>query len=190
MDKNLESILNVTNEILDSIDLESYRGMSATMGSPKDFFYMKSGQEHYRLLAYISTLFNGETLLDIGTYQGSSSIALGHNDNNKVVSFDIQAQPEIDLISKKNIEYRLCNALECLEIIEKSKAIMLDTYHDGTYENEFYSQLNSMNYKGILLLDDIFLNDPMKNFWNSIDREKYNITNIGHYTGTGLVYFK
>jgi hypothetical protein len=29
----------------------------------------------------------------------------------------------------------------------------------------------------------------MERFWNSITIEKYDITNIGHSTGTGVVYF-
>lgn len=30
----------------------------------------------------------------------------------------------------------------------------------------------------------------MKKFWNSITEEKYDITNVGAWSGTGLVYFK
>jgi hypothetical protein len=50
--------------------------------------------------------------------------------------------------------------------------------------------LISINYKGYLLLDDIHLNFEMERFWGSITKEKYDITNIGHITGTGVVYFK
>jgi hypothetical protein len=40
------------------------------------------------------------------------------------------------------------------------------------------------------MLDDIHLNDDMKLFWNNITEEKYDLTSIGHWSGTGLVVFK
>ena len=43
------------------------------------------------------------------------------------------------------------------------------------------------NWHGKLLLDDINLNQEMKNFWNGISHEKYDLTDIGHWSGTGLV---
>jgi hypothetical protein len=66
----------------------------------------------------------------------------------------------------------------------------MDTDHDGNFENQFYNYLQFINYKGYLLLDDIYLNKPMINFWNSIKLEKHDISNIGHTTGTGVVFFK
>jgi hypothetical protein len=30
----------------------------------------------------------------------------------------------------------------------------------------------------------------MKNFWDRIEEKKYDITNIGHWSGTGLVIFE
>ena len=74
-------------------------------------------------------------------------------------------------------------------IILESKIIVLDTYHTGTFEKTFYDYLKEINYKGILLLDDIKLNNEMVEFWNLITEEKDDITHIGHITGTGIVYF-
>ena len=71
-----------------------------------------------------------------------------------------------------------------------SKYIMLDTFHDASFEKEFLNHLIKLNYKGFLLLDDIYLNDEMKIFWSSMKLEKYDISKIGHVTGTGLVSFK
>ena len=47
----------------------------------------------------------------------------------------------------------------------------------------------NIKYKGYLMLDDIYYNDAMRNFWSSIVEEKYDISNIGHHSGTGLVIF-
>jgi hypothetical protein len=45
------------------------------------------------------------------------------------------------------------------------------------------------NFKGRLFLDDIHLNPAMKCFWNSISETKADITDIGHWSGSGLVDF-
>jgi len=91
-----------------------------------------------------------------------------------------------------NTEFIIDNVLneKYKDAILGSKYIMLDTYHDGTFETEFYNYLVSIGYTGYLLLDDIHLNFEMERFWGSITKEKYDITNIGHATGTGVVYFK
>ena len=91
--KNIISkILEITNDQLDSIDLSAYKKLTNSIDTPKEWFYLESGREHYRLIAYISTLFQESQLLDIGTYQGSSSIAMSYNSNNSVISFDVNPQ--------------------------------------------------------------------------------------------------
>lgn len=43
------------------------------------------------------------------------------------------------------------------------------------------------NYKGLVVWDDIFLNQDMIDIWNSIPNdEKVDITKYGHFSGTGL----
>ena len=57
-------------------------------------------------------------------------------------------------------------------------------------DEDSYQHLKKINWEGYLVLDDIHLNDPMKEFWNQIDNEKYDITPMGHWSGTGLVIFR
>lgn len=190
MEKILSEILKVGKDQLDSIDLNDYRKITDSINTPKEWFYMQSGVEHYRLLAFISGLFENESLLDIGTYQGSSSIAMSYNPKNSITSFDVNHQPEISKIKIPNINYKIGNVLEFTDLIIKSPFILLDTYHDGSFEAEFMEEMIKINYRGIVLFDDIHLSGPMETFWNSIDSEKYDLTSKGHYTGTGLVYFK
>ena len=69
--------------------------------------------------------------------------------------------------------------------------IFLDTDHDGIFENPFYDYLCNINWKGILLLDDIHSSSKqMDDFWERIKKEKHDISSLGHWSGTGLVYFK
>lgn len=155
------------------------------------YFLGNAGQEHYKLLAYFSTLFNEQTLLDIGTYKGCSALALAFNEKNNVKSFDLGNYRRINN-EPNNIEFILDDFTneKYKKLVLDSPFIMLDTDHDGTFEHIAYKYLKDINWTGYLLLDDIHLNDPMKEFWNSIDNEKHDVTVVGHWSGTGLVIFE
>jgi hypothetical protein len=186
----IESILSTTKEELDSMDLSYYESMSNNIGVPVNWYFGKAGEEHYRLLMKISTLFNGATLFDIGTYQGSSAIALAHNDKNFVMSYDVKQDPLVSNIKKANLNFQFNDVLSTnMEALKHAPFVMLDTYHDGSYENRFYFMLKQNDFRGILLLDDIYLNDAMRNFWDSISETKHDISHIGHHSGTGIVDF-
>lgn len=185
-------ILSVKNSELNSLDsqfINKYYDKLKNIDLDHDpyYFHGESGKEHYRLLMYISTLLNDNIIFDIGTNKCMSAIALSYNPLNKVKSFDIiKLLPENPII--ENIEYILGDSTKDLDLI-KSPIIFLDVDHDGTYEDIFYNHLKNINWKGILILDDIHLNDPMRIFWENIIEEKYDITKIGHWSGTGLVIF-
>ena len=182
--------LSITNEQLDNIDLFPY-SQRINSSEYQGYFMSKSGQEHYRLLAHISQTDDLVDILDVGTLKGCSALAFSVNSKNKVRSFNVGNEFDLNY-TPLNAEFIIDNVLngDYNSVILDSKYIMLDTYHDGTFEKEFYDHLVSINYKGYLLLDDIHLNFEMERFWGSITKEKYDITNIGHSTGTGVVYFK
>jgi hypothetical protein len=181
--------LSITNEQLDNIDLFPY-SQRINSSEYQGYFMSKSGQEHYRLLAHISQNDDLVDILDVGTLKGCSALAFSVNSKNKVRSFNVGNEFDLNY-TPLNAEFIIDNVLNgnYNSVILGSKYIMLDTYHDGTFEKEFYDYLISINYKGYLLLDDIHLNFEMERFWGSITKEKYDITNIGHVTGTGVVYF-
>lgn len=193
MKSKIQKILSVTNEYLDSIDFNKYSDLIQV--NNEYYWYMKSrsGKEHYRLLSYISSLFHNETLLDIGTNRGFSAIALADNKSNKVISYDIEQYDTIPKIKSSNlysnIEFKLGNFLE-MEDLNKTNFIMLDTAHDGFFEEEVINHLKKIKWSGILLMDDInhtFI--KLKEVWQDIDLEKYDLTKLGHYSGTGMVIF-
>ena len=62
--------------------------------------------------------------------------------------------------------------------------------HDGKQEVEMIQFLKDKKWSGTLLLDDIHKNSEMDNFWDSLDFSedvKYDITHIGHSSGTGVI---
>jgi hypothetical protein len=54
---------------------------------------------------------------------------------------------------------------------------------------EFIDYLTKNNYNGIVIFDDIRTNTELAKIWNSITQEKIDITDIGHGSGTGIVFF-
>ena len=183
---SIDKILNINQNDLDKIDTSYINQYN--LSNDTFHFHFPSGKEHYRLLTYISTLFNNITIFDVGTNKCLSALALSYNKNNKIKSYDImQILPENPKIS--NVEFILGNCIDDNDI-KTCPFIFLDVDHDGKYEKVFYDYLLSINWKGFLLLDDIYLNDSMKTYWNSFVEEKYDLTHVGHWSGTGLVYFK
>jgi hypothetical protein len=149
--------------------------------------YQQPGSEHYRLLCYISTVFDNQTLYEIGTWIGAGTTCLAYNRNNQVISYDICYN--VDCEQVENIEYRIGDYKKDKNLL-LSPFIFIDVDHNGTTEREIYKYLSENNYKGITMWDDINLNLQMKSFWKDVQLEKLDITKFGHYSGTGLIFFE
>jgi len=195
---------NGTNDKTITISYEHLENVKIDAGcrsEDKEFNGMP-GKEHYKLLAYLSFQFSNEIIFDIGTHVGSSALALSQNPKNKIFTFDI-----FDKLSKeeKKSLWRNDNVFffeddlfdlsifsQWKETILKSKIILLDIDpHEGTREYKFYTWLKRNNYKGILILDDIYYFKEMRdNLWYKIPScEKMDATELGHWSGTGIVTF-
>lgn len=156
-----------------------------------------TGKEHYRLLAYLSTLFKGQNIFDIGTNHGHSAYALAYNNENQIYSFDIVNNvynPKV--LSKSNIQFVICNLWDqqsrqsWLQMLLDSPLIFLDVDpHNGRMEYAFYQLLLEHNYQGLLVCDDIWhFKDMRDNFWSLISPQvKYDLTSKGHWSGTGVI---
>ena len=157
-----------------------------------DFPHLLEPKEHFKFLTYISRLYNDILILDFGTCHGFSCLAFVQNLTNIVYTYDITFH-DISYITDKNYNatFKQMDALqESIDILSKAKIIFLDIDpHEGSQEIRFYNNLLISNFSGILICDDIVLNSGMINFWNSIQKEKYDLTDVGHWSGTGLVNF-
>lgn len=179
-----------TKEQVDEIDLNIYYDL-VEKSTHKDYFLNVAGQEHYKLLAYVSKQHKkGATLIDFGTYKGLSARALSYNPDVKVVSYDIsRGNIEEQLIDADNIEFKCMSGLDDIEFASKADWIFLDIDpHDGAKELSFIKALEDAGYKGQILCDDIHLNDAMKPMWANLEYKKEDWTDIGHYTGSGMIY--
>jgi Bacterial protein of unknown function (HtrL_YibB) len=159
-------------------------------------FYDVPGKQHYRFLAALAATLNGATIIDIGTHMGSSALALATNPANQVISFDIHRKTPLRDLS--NVSFELADLWD--PVVRKyweptllaSSVILLDVDpHNGTMEWDFYCWLKEKQYKGLLICDDIWYFKPMRDeFWFKVPtEEKLDITNLGHWSGTGLIFF-
>ena len=182
--------MELVYENINSIDLTQLSNLIKN-NEHRGYFLEKAGIEHYKLIAYISTMFDNSNLIDVGTYKGNSALAMSYNSSNRVHSFDLK-----DFIDLHGLPVNLTHYIDNIlnenykDLILSSPFILLDTSHDGTFEKQFYFYLKENNYIGYLLLDDIKLNEEMKEYWNWIEEEKYDVSDFGHWSGTGLVIFK
>ena len=152
----------------------------------KQLFF--DNREHYGLLSTLSKDYNGVKIYDIGTYKGLSALALSSNEKNLIISYDIEYHVEIH--RPDNVEFRIGNFYRDYEML-KSPLIMFDIDpHNGLDETNFVDNLIRIGYKGTVIFDDIHLNEGMQKFWDSITQEKFDLTSVGHWSGTGKVIFK
>lgn len=188
----------ITKEVINSISLDKFRSIS---NIDQHEFHQSPGSQHYKLLAYLSTLFNNGIIIDIGTHRGASATALSYNPTNTIYTFDIENRISDDFSSPKSIQNIVFNYTNIFshdvrgswkDRILSSNMIFLDIDpHDGVLEYEFYEWLKEQNYQGLLVLDDIWYFKGMRNnFWYKIEgKYKEDITNLGHWSGTGVVQF-
>lgn len=163
--------------------------------------FMKPSGQHYKLLAWLSTKYSNATIFDIGTWHGSSAVALSLNPNNTVYSFNVQQERQCDK-TPFNVAFIIENLLEKNEYyigkLKKSPLVVVDVHdvktgeHNGALEWDFYMLLKEIGYTGIAVFDDVRLNDKMKTFWSNVSEHKEDVTYLGHgdwNAGTGIIDF-
>ena len=194
--KIIREDLILSNTILDNFMLKNKELLNLN-NLHAQWYENLSGINEYRFYSYLSTLFNNIVILDIGTGFGISAVALSHNENNHVISYNLinQIRDNSKIYTKKNITFKIKNVLEDLteDFIKNIKIIMIDIDHFGEEERKIIDRLEQLNYSGIVILDDI--HHPwekegkcMKELWESINYTKYDITKYGHNTGTGIFF--
>jgi FkbM family methyltransferase len=193
--KNLNSeikTVRINKKDVANIDLSPLK----QFGGSDEALNAKAGVEAYKFYAYISTLINNGHIVEVGTRHGDSALALAYNDSNKVTTFDIfDWKPTI---KKDNIEFVIGNFMEHGIDWKNVDIIMIDVDpHDGIKEREFMTFLEDVGWKGILILDDVLDNWPcaipganpkaMNEWWNGLPYEKWEVSDVAHYSGTGIV---
>lgn len=167
-----------------------------TRADHKQIFLAPPGENHYSLLAYLSLIRDNQVIVELGTHHGTSSLAMSINSSTKIITYDIADRYGIRQ-QPKNVDRRIGDIFKLNEaaVLLSADIIFLDTAHEGPFEWKVYNFLIENKYQGILVLDDIHWNKPMKEFWAGITNTKFDVTDIGHgicpdgIAGTGIVDF-
>ena len=195
----MQQSVPIFGKSIHKMDLSSFKPYHV---DPNEF-YGHPGKEHYKLLAYLSTLYHDSVIFDIGTHMGSSALALSHNQSNTIHTFDIVDKlasyggPLKKFSEAPNILRHYDNLFDS-NVQKQYEAQLLSSPllfvdvdpHDGDMEIALYDYLKSINYPGVIVFDDIHYFEGMRKFWTHVDGQyKYDLTGIGHWSGTGMVIF-
>lgn len=183
-------------KLIDEMDLSSISHYLDWTPLAQKYFLSDAGQEHYKLLAYLSHQINGE-ISDVGTFNGASALALSLNEQSFIYTYDIvRCIPEQEglntPLTRKNIKMYVASGQACIAKIAQSKMIVLDVDpHDGFQEDDILQKLIRRDYQGIVIVDDIHLNKEMKSLWDNVPQhlKKIDVTHLGHHSGTGIIIF-
>jgi hypothetical protein len=155
--------------------------------------YVTAENEPYRLLRYMSDKLDMEYIMDFGVATGNSAIVLAFNRKNFIYAIDTNLMPSIndfkDLPIQMAIAHTMLLSTELQIATKHSALISLDISHNGKDEIQFYKQIKKWGFAGMMICDDIHLNKEMELFWALVTEPKYDLTDVGHVTGTGLIDF-
>jgi predicted O-methyltransferase YrrM len=193
-----------------SMTLPEYRGYAASPAG---------SEHYALLSYFASIFSKSHTsFVDIGTRFGTSALTLASHGHH-VITYDRPQSGELPGAMKslkmtpekwhENILNLNCSVTvlrvdiltlseEDFDLIRHSSLILLDTFHrpyKTPFEREFLTKLSLSRYSGVVLLDDIYEHEEMIRWWTEIVCSKYrsfqiyDLTSVGHATGTGLLDF-
>lgn len=159
--------------------------------------------EHYHLLAAAVELLQPRTVIEIGTAQGLSALALKQAlpADGRVVTFDIcpwQDVPDAVLTDADFADGRLVQHIDDLsvpevfrrhaDLLRLADLVFMDAAKDGWLEATLLAHFDGLAFAGrpLFILDDIRLWNMLR-IWREVRRPKLDLTSFGHWSGTGLI---
>lgn len=159
--------------------------------------------EHYRILAALIRLQQPKNIVEFGTCAGISALAMLQEMSPDAVlsTFDLfkfDAFPDNALKESDFEDGRLVQHLDNLanreefekhrSLIEKADFLFLDGPKDGKTEPKLVENLSTVKFQKtpIVVFDDIH-NFKMLGLWQQLPYPKFDMTSLGHWTGTGIV---
>jgi predicted O-methyltransferase YrrM len=158
--------------------------------------------EHYKLLAGLVQTLQPRTIVEIGTAEGMSALALKKElpSGGKVITFDIipwQSYPN-PCLEKADFENgTLLQEVADLgdkPVLHKYRAVLadaelffIDAAKDGALERRLIANLQTIEFRQtpIVVFDDIRVWNMLA-IWHELTWPKLDITSFGHWSGTGI----
>lgn len=196
-----EETATLLSRILADYSCTELQDLSGYCKTPAQIQYFESSfGEHYKLIQSLCKTLQLHNVVEVGTFTGMSALIWLLN-GVKLTSVDIVPWGEFessvlntDLISKTEFKQHVLDISQpdafdkVIPSLTSADLIFLDGPKDGIFEQKIVPQiLTLMSGTGVwLLLDDIHLR-AMNSCWEGIRGQKFDLSLIGHSSGTGLV---
>jgi predicted O-methyltransferase YrrM len=158
--------------------------------------------EHYKLLAGLVHVLKPRLIIEIGTAEGMSALALKKNlpSQGRVITFDIipwMTYPNKCLHSTDFEDGRLEQRIDDLgdlitmerhrEVLERAELIFIDAAKDGKLEQRLVENLQVLDFRQppVVIFDDIRVWNMLA-IWQQLRWPKMDLTSFGHWSGTGI----
>ncbi len=158
--------------------------------------------EHYRLLAGLVRTLKPRCIVEIGTAEGMSALALKKNlpPTGRIVTFDIvpwRSYPNPCLEDGDFQDGRLAQEVDDLgnaeaverhrELLQGMDLLFIDAAKDGSLERRLIQNLESLHFdqSPLVVFDDIRVWNMLA-IWHELRWPKLDLTSFGHWSGTGL----
>lgn len=159
--------------------------------------------EHYRLLAAMVTVLQPRVIVEVGTYQGLSALALLQHlaPEGRLVTFDVvpwRQVPGCVLREDDFVDGRLVQIVDDVTrpggfaryqaLFEAADLMFVDAEKDGRMEQRLIDLMGGapLPRAPIVVFDDIRLWNMLR-IWHDLERPKLDATSFGHWSGTGIV---
>lgn len=158
--------------------------------------------EHYRLLAGLVQVLRPKTVIEIGTAEGLSALAMLKYlpVDGQIITFDLVPwadYPRSCLTSQDFQGGKLQQILGDLgqgeifeshrDLLARADLIFIDAAKDGVLERKLISSFESLGFAAspIFVFDDIRLWNMLR-IWRELQWPKLDLTSFGHWCGTGI----
>lgn len=159
--------------------------------------------EHYRLLAALVKTLHASTVIEIGTFTGMGTVSLlqGLRPDGRIITFDLVPWNSFEhtwLQEEDFAERRVSQVLADISapggiepyrtLFEAADFIFIDGPKDGTTESKILGNLSTLTLRRdpVVFFDDIRVMN-MVGIWRRVGRPKFDITSLGHWSGSGLI---
>lgn len=159
--------------------------------------------EHYRLLSALVQVLQPKLIIEIGTATGYSLLSMKKYlpPGSRLVTFDIVPWQKVKncVLTEKDflntgVEQVIGDLTESatfekhIDLLRQADFVFIDAAKDGVQEQLFIDKFRSITYERepIFMFDDIKMMN-MVEIWNNLDLPKWDISSLGHWSGTGLV---
>lgn len=126
---------------------------------------------YYRFLFRLADYMKPATIVELGTWHGASAYAMASaNAGGRVITYDTDSGSIWAQARLQSIEFVNEDSLNVRQSIGPIDILFIDTLHDGVLvQKEFDAWRTQMAGNGVILFDDIRLNEQMSKWWDGFD---------------------